>query len=64
MQAAIDDAITTIRRFGKPAGTLATEPAAAQRYLDMGCQVVAVGLDSMLLDGVTSELAVRFKRSV
>jgi|GEM_PF-1756854 len=49
VQAAIDDAIRRITASGKAAGIIATDPAQARRYLDMGCRFVAVGVDVLLL---------------
>jgi 4-hydroxy-2-oxoheptanedioate aldolase len=60
--AAIEAALLAIRACGTPAGTLATDPALAERYLNLGCTFVAVGLDSMILAKATSDLAQRFKQ--
>ncbi|MDE2181384.1 MAG: 2-keto-3-deoxy-L-rhamnonate aldolase [Alphaproteobacteria bacterium] len=61
VQATIADAIARIRRAGKPAGILAVEETAARRYLDLGCQFVAVGSDISLLSMGGRALARKFK---
>lgn len=57
VQQAITDGIARVRRAGKAAGVLATDPAAARRYLDAGALFVAVGVDTTLL--VKSATALR-----
>ncbi len=49
VQAAIDNAIRTIRARGKAAGTLTGDAALARHYLDIGATFVAVGIDVVLL---------------
>lgn len=49
VQKAIDDALQRIIRNGKAAGILTSDAAQAQRYIDMGCHFVAVGVDVGLL---------------
>lgn len=56
VQQTILDGIATVRSLGKAAGILATDPAAARRYLDAGCTFVAVGLDTSLLVTAASNL--------
>lgn len=63
VQQAILDGIATVRSLGKAAGILATDPAAAQRYLDAGCAFVAVGLDTSLLVRAATDLLRPFKAS-
>jgi 4-hydroxy-2-oxoheptanedioate aldolase len=58
---AIDDAIATVIAAGKAAGILATDRSLAQRYLDLGCSFVAVGVDAIMLAQATSALAAHFK---
>lgn len=60
MQALIERAIGRIVRSGKAAGSLAPEPALAERYLGWGATFVAVGLDTHVLARETSALAARF----
>ena len=60
VQAAIDGAISTIRASGKAAGTLTGDTAAARRYLEMGAQFVAVGIDVILLVQAARTLAQGF----
>lgn len=60
VQAAIDKAIATIVASGKAAGTLTADNAAAQRYLELGCTFVAVGIDVTLLAQGTRSLAAAF----
>lgn len=59
--AAITDAITRVRRAGKAAGILATQEAAARRWLAVGAQFVAVGVDTLLLGAAARGLRARFK---
>jgi 4-hydroxy-2-oxoheptanedioate aldolase len=61
---AIDDAIATVIAAGKAAGILATDRSLAQRYLDLGCSFVAVGVDAIMLAQATSALASHFKGGV
>ncbi|UCL85470.1 4-hydroxy-2-oxoheptanedioate aldolase [Pseudomonas sp. HS-18] len=61
VQAAIEDAITCIRRAGKAAGILSADERLARRYLELGCNFVAVGVDTSLLMRSLRELAGRFK---
>jgi 4-hydroxy-2-oxoheptanedioate aldolase len=61
VQKALLDGIATVRKSGKAAGILATDPSLAQRYLDAGAQFVAVGVDTTLLVRAATELAQRFK---
>ena len=58
---AIDAAIGTLQRLGRPAGNLATDEAMARRYLAMRVGFVAVGVDATLLAQATRTLAARFK---
>ena len=58
---ALLDGIATVRKSGKAAGILATDPTLAQRYLEAGAQFVAVGVDTTLLVRAATELAQRFK---
>lgn len=61
VQAAIADAIRRIHAAGKAAGILAVDEAVAQRYLDMGADFLAVGVDTHLLVKATNALVARFK---
>lgn len=61
VQAAIETAIGRIRAGGRAAGILTTDETQARRYLSLGCNFVAVGLDGNLLMRSTQELASRFK---
>lgn len=61
VQQAIFDGIATVRSLGKAAGILATDPAAARRYLDAGCTFVAVGLDTSLLVRAATDLLRPFR---
>jgi 4-hydroxy-2-oxoheptanedioate aldolase len=57
VRAAIESAIREVSRQGKAPGILATDPALARQYLDLGCRFVAVGIDTVLLAGATGRLA-------
>ena len=59
--AAIEDAISRIRRAGKPAGILTPDRDFARRCLDLGALFVAVGVDAGLLARATDALAREFK---
>ena len=61
VQRHIDQAIARIRKAGKAAGILSADPDAARRYLSMGAQFVAVGLDIATLARHTRALAQAFK---
>ncbi len=58
---AIDDAIGRIRRSGKSAGILSTDPALARHYIGLGARFVAVGTDTGLLAEASVALASRFR---
>ena len=60
VQAAIEQAITTITASGKAAGILSGDLAAARRYLALGARFVAVGVDVTLLAQASRRLAAEF----
>jgi 4-hydroxy-2-oxoheptanedioate aldolase len=59
--AAIDDAIARIRKAGKVAGILAPVEADARRWIELGCQFVAVGSDVGILARQSEALAAKYK---
>lgn len=61
VRAVIEDAMARILAAGKAPGVLATDEAAARRYLEIGARFVAVGVDTTLLAAATRALAKRFK---
>ena len=61
VQEAIEDGIARVLAAGKAPGILATDPALARRYLELGALFVAVGVDVSLLAKSTRELAASFK---
>jgi len=61
VQDAIFSVLKAARAAGKAAGILAPNPADAQRYLDAGFTMVAVGSDLGLLARGTDEIVARFK---
>jgi len=61
VRAAIDDAITRIRKTGKAAGILAPVEADARHWLDLGATFVAVGSDLGVLARQTEALANKFR---
>jgi 4-hydroxy-2-oxoheptanedioate aldolase len=61
VKAAIEGAIASIRRAGKSPGILCADEALARRYIEVGAQFVAVGVDTSLLVKAASGLAARFK---
>lgn len=60
VQAAIEGAMKTIVASGKAAGTLTSDPALAQRYLDLGCTFVAVGVDVLMFANAARKLRTQF----
>jgi 4-hydroxy-2-oxoheptanedioate aldolase len=56
----IDDAIGRIRKSGKAAGVLTGIEADARRWLELGCQFVAVGVDATILARESENLRARF----
>ena len=60
VQAAIEGAMKTIIASGKAAGTLTSDPALAQRYLDLGCTFVAVGVDVLMFANAARKLRTQF----
>lgn len=61
VQEAIRDAVTRLKKLGKPAGILTGNEEQARRYLEWGCTFVAVGADLGLLARNAEALAARFK---
>lgn len=60
VQAAIEGAMKTIIASGKAAGTLTSDPALAQHYLDLGCTFVAVGVDVLVFANAARKLRGQF----
>ena len=63
VQAAIEQAITTIVASGKAAGTLTSNSALAHHYLALGCTFVATGVDVLIYANAIRRLAADFKPS-
>ena len=61
VRAAIDDAIGRIRATGRAAGILTPVEADARRWLDLGCNLLAVGSDAGILARQADALASKFK---
>ncbi len=61
VQAAIKDAVTRLKKVGKPAGMLTGNEEEARRYIDWGYLFVAVGADVGLLAKNADALCKRFK---
>jgi 4-hydroxy-2-oxoheptanedioate aldolase len=61
VQSAIEDAMRRIQACGKAAGFLTGDEKLAQRYIELGCTVAAVGADIGLLARSAEQLAARFK---
>ena len=61
VQAVIESSIATILKHGKAPGILTPDEALAKRYLSLGAQFVAVGLDARLLAKGARELRQRFR---
>jgi 4-hydroxy-2-oxoheptanedioate aldolase len=58
--AAIEKALKQIRAAGKPAGALSVDEALAKRFIEMGFNFVAVGVDAVLLSKAVDALRARF----
>lgn len=56
----IETSLGKIRAAGKAAGVLALDPALVTRYVEAGANLVAVGVDIILLEAATREVAERF----
>jgi 4-hydroxy-2-oxoheptanedioate aldolase len=61
VRAAITQGIADVKRAGKAAGTLTSDQQAAQDYLAMGANFVAVGVDTTLLVRAATQLRAAFK---
>ena len=60
VQAAIEHAIATIVASGKAAGILTSDQALAERYLQLGCTFVAVGVDVLVFANAARQLRAQF----
>ena len=60
VQAAVVDAIQRIRAAGKAAGILSTQHEVTQKYLDLGTEFVAVGVDTSVLMTSLRELLAKY----
>jgi 4-hydroxy-2-oxoheptanedioate aldolase len=60
----IEDAIRRIKKTGKAPGILTANEDDARRWLDLGCQFVAVGADTGILARESEKLAAKFKMAV
>ncbi|MEP3925714.1 MAG: aldolase/citrate lyase family protein, partial [Gilvibacter sp.] len=58
---AIKKGIQLVKKMGKAAGVLATDPTVAKEYLAEGALFVAVGVDTTLLVNGAKNLCARFK---
>lgn len=61
VQDAIADAVARIKKAGKAAGILATDPETTAKYAGLGVTFLAVGLDVTLLAGAARKLAAQYK---
>ena len=61
VQKAVTNAIQRIRAAGKAAGILSTQHEAAQMYLELGTEFVAVGVDTNVLMNSLRELLAKYK---
>lgn len=64
VQNAVVDAIKRIRQSGKAAGILSTQHEATQKYLELGTEFVAVGVDTSVLMNSLRELLAQYKSDV
>jgi 2-dehydro-3-deoxyglucarate aldolase len=63
VQAAMQRVLDVARKHDKPVGILSAVEEDAQRYLDQGMTLVAVGLDVVMLRNASQKLAERFRSS-
>jgi 4-hydroxy-2-oxoheptanedioate aldolase len=61
VQAALEDAVTRLKKIGKPAGILTPNEEEAKKFIAWGYTFVAVGVDLGLLVRNADALAKRFK---
>jgi 4-hydroxy-2-oxoheptanedioate aldolase len=61
VQAALKNAVTRLKKIGKPAGILTPNEEEAKRFIDWGYTFVAVGSDLGLLARNADALAKKFK---
>jgi 4-hydroxy-2-oxoheptanedioate aldolase len=61
VQAAIEDALTRIRKAGKASGILFADEARVRRYLELGAQFVAVGIDVGILARESEKLVAKYR---
>lgn len=62
VQKVVIDAIQRIRAAGKAAGILSTQHEVTQKYLDLGTEFVAVGVDTSILMNSLSEVLAKYKK--
>ena len=61
VQKTVIDAIQRIRKAGKAAGILSTQHDATQKYIELGTEFVAVGVDTSVLMNSLRELLSKYK---
>ena len=61
VQKAVIDAIQRIRASGKAAGILSTQHEVTQKYIDLGTEFVAVGVDTSVLMNSLRDLLAKYK---
>lgn len=64
VQRAVVDAIQKIRHSGKAAGILSTQHDITQKYLELGTEFVAVGVDTSVLMNSLRDLLGKYKQGV
>ena len=62
VQKTVIDAIQRIRKSGKAAGILSTQHEVTEKYLDIGTEFVAVGVDTSVLMNSLRELLSKYKK--
>jgi len=63
VQSAIEAGIATVKKAGKAAGSIMSDPRVARHYLNLGATVMAVGHDTTLLVDAATALAASFTGS-
>ncbi|WP_312327607.1 4-hydroxy-2-oxoheptanedioate aldolase [Acinetobacter sp.] len=64
VQKAVIDAIQRIRSAGKAAGILSTQHEVTQKYIELGTEFVAVGVDTSVLMNSLRDLLGKYKKDI
>ncbi|PWG74349.1 2-dehydro-3-deoxyglucarate aldolase, partial [Enterococcus hirae] len=64
VQKAVIDAIQRIRSAGKAAGILSPQHEVTQKYIELGTEFVAVGVDTSILMNSLRDLLGKYKKDI